>query len=206
MTANRTPYDHNLIASLVPEGCRVLDLGCGNGSLLQRLREDRGAFVQGVDIDPQMILECVRRGIPVCYGTIEQILPFLEDDSYDVVILSQTLQVLKRPDQVLTQMLRVGKRAIVSIPNFGYWYNRFQILFGGRMPVNRQLPYQWYDTPNIHFCTIKDLTRLIAQKGWRVERKFFLTGSRRYKGLWPNLFATEAVFLLSRCPPRGACL
>lgn len=192
----KAPYDFNLISRLIPVGSRVLDLGCGDGTLLQKLRAERQAFIQGIDIDPSMILLCVQKRVPVVQGNLDHILPELVTASFDVVILSQTLQVVKKPDVVLEQMLRVGRKAIVSIPNFGYWVNRCQLFFQGRMPVTKDLPYQWYDTPNIHFCTIRDFRRFVRDRGWKIEAEYYLTHGRPARPVLPNLFATDLIALL----------
>lgn len=194
----QAPYDFNLICNIIPEGSRVLDLGCGDGSLLQKLRVERSAFIQGIDIDPSMIRLCVEKRVPVVEGNINTVLRDLADSSFDVVILSQTLQVLKNPDHVLEEMLRAGKKAIVSIPNFGYWPNRFQLFFQGRMPVTKELPYEWYNTPNIHFCTIKDFRSFVKKQGWKISAEYFLAGGRQVRPLLPNLFASHLIALIEK--------
>ncbi len=194
----QAPYDFNLISSIIAEGSRVLDLGCGDGTLLQKLREERSAFIQGIDIDPLMIRRCVEKRVPVVEGNLNTILGELADSSFDVVILSQTLQVLKNPDHVLKEMLRVGKQAIVSIPNFGYWVNRFQLFFGGRMPVTKDLPYEWYNTPNIHFCTIKDFRAFVKNQGWKLRSEYFLAGGRLVRTPLPNLLASHLIAVLEK--------
>jgi methionine biosynthesis protein MetW len=194
----QAPYDFNLIAELVPVGSRVLDLGCGDGTLLEKLYLERRAFIQGIDIDPVMIQRCVEKGVPVVQGNLDWVLQDFNDSSFDVVILSQTLQVVKKPDFVLQHMLRVGKKAIVSIPNFGYWVNRFQLFFLGQMPVTKDLPYAWYNTPNIHFCTIKDFRHFIKNQGWKLNAEYFLRSGKLTKMPMPNLFATDLIAIIEK--------
>jgi methionine biosynthesis protein MetW len=195
--------DQKLIADLVPEGARVLDLGCGDGALLERLRDQRGAFVRGVEIDIDNVARCIERGLSVIQADIDEGLPAFRDDSFDVVVLSQTMQVVRRPKVVLTEMLRVGRRGVVSFPNFAHWRNRSFLSLRGRMPVSPSIPYTWYDTPNIHHTTVKDFRDFCADGGAVVERELAL-GSDRADGpgrvvtFWPNLLAASAVFVVRR--------
>lgn len=194
--------DQRLIAELVPPGARVLDLGCGDGALLEQLRDQRGAFVRGVEIDTDDIATCIARGLSVIQADLDQGLPAFRDDSFDVVVLSQTMQVVRRPKTVLTEMLRVGRRGVVSFPNFAHWRNRSFLDFRGRMPVSPSIPYTWYDTPNIHHTTIKDFRDFCVECGAHVEREIHLAtatdGSVRPVGVWPNLLADSAVFVVRR--------
>jgi methionine biosynthesis protein MetW len=194
--------DQQLIAELVPEGARVLDLGCGDGALLARLRDERGAVVRGVEIELADIAKCVERDVPVYQGDLDEGLTDIPDDRFDVVILSQTLQVVKRPRLVLSEMLRVGKRSVVSFPNFGHWRVRTHLGLRGRMPVSDAIPYSWYDTPNIHHTTIADFRDFSADCGAVIERQIAFVGRddgrpRLVRAL-PNLLADEAVFVLRR--------
>ncbi len=196
--------DQKLIADLVPEGARVLDLGCGDGALLERLRDQRGAFVRGVEIDIDNVARCIERGLSVIQADIDEGLPAFRDDSFDVVVLSQTMQVVRRPKVVLTEMLRVGRRGVVSFPNFAHWRNRSFLSLRGRMPVSPSIPYTWYDTPNIHHTTVKDFRDFCADGGAVVERELAL-GSDQADGqpgrvvtFWPNLMAASAVFVVRR--------
>jgi len=194
--------DQQLITELVPEGARVLDLGCGDGALLARLRDERGAIVRGVEIDLADIALCIERDVPVYQGDLDEGLSDVPDDRFDVVILSQTLQVVKRPRLVLSEMLRVGKRSVVSFPNFGHWRVRAHLALRGRMPVSDAIPYSWYDTPNIHHTTIADFRDFSADCGAVVEREIAFVGRddgrpRMVRAL-PNLLADEAVFVLRR--------
>ena len=194
--------DQRFIADLVPQGARVLDLGCGDGALLARLREERGAIVRGVEIDLGNIARCVERDVPVYQGDLDAGLADMPDDRFDVVILSQTLQVVKRPRLVLTEMLRVGHRSVVSFPNFGHWKIRAHLTLRGRMPVSDAIPYSWYDTPNIHHTTIADFRDFSADCGAVIEREIAFAGGDdgrpRLVRVAPNLLADEAVFVLRR--------
>jgi methionine biosynthesis protein MetW len=194
--------DQRFIADLVPQGARVLDLGCGDGALLARLREERGAEVRGVEIDLDNVARCIERDVPVYQGDLDEGLADVPDDRFDVVILSQTLQVVKRPRLVLTEMLRVGRRSVVSFPNFGHWKVRAHLALRGRMPVSDAIPYSWYDTPNIHHTTIADFRDFSADCGAVIEREIAFVGCDdgrpRLVRVAPNLLADEAVFVLRR--------
>jgi methionine biosynthesis protein MetW len=193
--------DQRVIAELVPKGARVLDLGCGDGALLARLRDERGAVVRGIEIDLNDIAKCVERDVPVYQSDLDEGLADIPDGWFDVVILSQTLQVVRRPRLVLTEMLRVGTRSVVSFPNFGHWRVRAHLALRGRMPVSDAIPYSWYDTPNIHHTTIADFRDFAADCGAFVEREIAFVGRDggrpRLVRAAPNLFADEAVFVLT---------
>jgi methionine biosynthesis protein MetW len=192
-----------LVSELVEPGSRVLDVGCGDGALLSLLQETRGVDGRGIEISQKGVNECVARGLSVIQGDADSDLVDYPDDAFDYVILSQTLQATYRPREVMEQMIRIGRRAVVSFPNFGHWRVRSALAFTGRMPVNRNLPYSWYDTPNIHFCTIRDFTELCRDLKVRIEQAVALNGRGDRLGLnapwwfW-NLFGQQAVFLLSR--------
>ena len=194
--------DQRFIADLVPQGARVLDLGCGDGTLLARLREERGAIVRGVEIDLGNIARCVERDVPVYQGDLDAGLADVPDDRFDVVVLSQTLQVVKRPRLVLTEMLRVGKRSVVSFPNFGHWRVRGHLALRGRMPISEAIPYSWYDTPNIHHTTLTDFRDFCADCGAVIEQEIAFVGGEHGRPRvvrWaPNLLADEAVIVLRR--------
>lgn len=195
--------DHLMIAELVTPGMRVLDVGCGDGELLSLLEATRGVDGRGIEISQKGVNECVARGLSVIQGDADTDLIDYPDDAFDYVILSQTLQATHRPRDVLEQMLRIGEKAIVSFPNFGHWWMRLFLLFKGRMPVTGNLPYAWYDTPNIHFCTIRDFVGLCDEIDARIEEALALNGSGQRIALnapwwfW-NLFGQQAVFLLHR--------
>ncbi|MCX5655883.1 MAG: methionine biosynthesis protein MetW [Planctomycetota bacterium] len=191
--------DYELIESLVPDGAKVLDLGCGDGQLLADLIEYKGCEGRGIEVDDKAVLECVHRGVPVYHGDMIEGMGFYLDGQFDVVILSQTLQQTMDPPKVIHEMLRVGKRAIISFPNFGHWWVRLQLLLGGRMPHNRLLPYHWYNTPNVHFCTIKDFREFCDRQGLvRVAETFLSGGNRRISAPLANWRASIAIFQIER--------
>ncbi len=200
-TAEFLRADQALIADIVPAGARVLDLGCGDGALLARLRDEHGAFVRGVEIDLGKIGGCVERGLSVVQADLDDGLSDFRDSSFDVVILSQTLQVVRRPAFVVSEMLRVGARGVVSFPNFAYWRNRAHLAIRGRMPVSAAIPYAWYETPNIHHTTLRDFRDLCDRNGAVIEREIPLVGGSdgrpgREVGVLPNLLADSAVFVV----------
>jgi len=186
------------IAQQVPHGARVLDIGCGEGDLMDVLRRERNVDVRGLEIDPELVEKCVSRGLSVVQGDADHDLAGYPDASYDVAILSQTLQTAERPDYMLDQLLRVGRTAFVSFPNFASWRMRFSLLFHGRMPVTRHLPVSWYETQNIHHVTVDDFRQLIADKGVTVEGSWFFAGGREISGTNANWRAEHAVYQLSR--------
>jgi methionine biosynthesis protein MetW len=189
--------DYAIIGEIVEPGAKVLDLGCGEGELLQWLAENKGVDARGVEISGARVQRAIARGVSVYQGDIDQGLADYPDQAFDYVILSQTLQETRHPLQVLREMLRVGRRAIVAFPNFGHWRVRLSMLVSGRAPKTRLFPYDWYDSPNIHFLTVDDFEQLVRQEGLAVERRFFLDGQRRIGGL-PNLRAEVAVYLVRR--------
>ena len=190
--------DLAIIAANVAPGARVLDVGCGDGALMAALRDDRGCDARGLELDPRDVAAAVTRGLSVVQGDADRDLADYPDASFDCAILSQTLQTTQRPDWVLDQLLRIGRRAFVSFPNFAHWRVRLSLLWGGRMPVTRLLPLAWYETPNIHHVTIDDFRAFVADRGIRVEGAWFLRGDRRTTALAANFAAEHAVFLLSR--------
>lgn len=184
--------DFAAIAGWVRMGSSVLDLGCGDGSLLKYLQDSRRVTGYGMEIDDDSIHACVKNGVNVIQGDLERGLSGFEDRSFDYVILSQTLQAMKNSERVMKEMLRVGREGIVTFPNFGYWKNRLQIA-AGRMPVSDNLPYQWFDTPNVHLCTIADFERFCSERSIRiVERKVLTHGNP--VSLLPNLLGALAVY------------
>jgi methionine biosynthesis protein MetW len=192
--------DLDVVAGMVAPGSRVLDLGCGDGSLLAELIEHQGCRGQGVEVAPEAIHACVARGIAVVQADIDQGLPEFEDASFDVVVLSQTLQATHRPALVLREMTRVGRLGIVSFPNFAHWRPRIQLLARGRMPVTPTLPYRWYETPNIHLCTLRDFEELAHAEGLAVMERRLLDPAGGTAPAWtarrPNLLAAGAAYLL----------
>ncbi|MFQ5626966.1 MAG: methionine biosynthesis protein MetW [Methyloligellaceae bacterium] len=192
-----------LLSEMVKRGSRVLDVGCGDGTLLRILTETREVDARGLEISQSGVNLCVARGLPVVQGDADTDLANYPDNAFDYAILSQTIQATHRPREVLDQLLRIGRRAIVSFPNFGHWRIRAQIMFQGRMPVTQNLSYAWHDTPNIHFCTIKDFVSLCHALGAKVERSAALNAHGRPLGLnipyrLQNLIGEQAIFLLSR--------
>ncbi len=201
--ASGARVDLLLIAEMVAPGSRVLDVGSGDGELLELLATRRGCDARGIELSREGVNAGVARGLAIIQGDADIDLADYPDDSFDYVILSQTIQATRRPKWVLEQMLRVGKRAIVSFPNFGFWRMRLDLLVNGRMPSTENLPYSWHDTPNIHFCTIRDFVDLVSDVGAQIERATALNSSGspvRFNLPWAvwNLLGEQAVFLLSR--------
>jgi methionine biosynthesis protein MetW len=192
-----------MIADMVERGSRVLDVGCGDGALLELLSQKKGVDARGIELSRDGVASCVARGLAVIQGDADADLSDYPDDAFDYVILSQTIQATRNPRRVLEQMLRVGRRAIVSFPNFGHWRVRWRLLTRGRMPVTENLPDAWYETPNIHFCTIHDFHDLVLAVGATTERARALDASGtplRLNAPWWfwNVFGEQAVFLLRR--------
>ncbi len=190
--------DLAVIAENVAIGSRVLDVGCGDGALMAALRDNRGVDARGLEIDAGNVAAAVGRGLSVIQGDADIDLAGYPDASFDYAILSQTLQTARAPDMVLDELLRIGRRAFVSFPNFAHWRVRLSLLWGGRMPVTRQLPERWYDTPNIHHLTIDDFRAFVRDRGVTVEGEWFLSGDKRTTSSMANLFAEHAIFLLRR--------
>lgn len=184
------------IARWIPQGASVLDLGCGDGSLLGHLAETRRVRGYGVEISDTNVVACLKRGVDVIQSDLETGLSGFEDASFDYVILSQTLQATRHTEALVREMLRVGREGIVSFPNFGYWKNRLNVL-RGRMPVSDVLPYQWYDTPNVHLCTLDDFETFCGLHGVAIlERRVITDGSE--VGLLPNLLGGTAMYRIKR--------
>ena len=200
--------DLALIAELIPAGVRLLDIGCGDGSLLEYLGRHKNVDGRGIELSQKGVNACVARGLSVVQGDADTDLKSYPDGGFDVVVLSQTLQATRHPDRVVAEMVRIGTMAIVSLPNFGKLSIRMQILLQGRMPRTHTLGYEWYDTPNIHLCTLADFYNLTRAQGIAIQS--FIPVSRRGRaGLWrqrlglANLLADQGIFILSRSASEG---
>ncbi len=192
-----TKIEHQVIMDWIEQGASVLDLGCGDGELLARLIEEKQVHAQGIEISEQAIHHCVARGLSVFQEDIDTGLSDYADKSFDYVILNQTFQQVKKPDFVLKEALRVGKKTIVGFPNFLYISARFQMFFGGKVPVTPSLPYEWYDTPNLHFLSITDFQEYCRKREIQIERSAFIAKNNKVR-LFPNLLAETGLFLLSK--------
>ena len=194
--------DWNLIESLIDTNSKVLDIGCGAGGLISQLEKNINAKTNGIEINPELARRAISQGFNVVQGNAEKDLNQFSSQSYDYVILSQTLQAMLKPKNVLIELLRIGSKAIVSFPNFGHWKIRLQLLLTGRMPITKGLPYAWYETPNIHFFTIKDFRNLCDESNIIIEKSVALSSAGKqlksnYNLLSENLFTSEAIFLIS---------
>ncbi len=198
--AKRARVDYELIDSLIESKSRVLDVGCGDGELLAQLIADKNIRGEGIELDQNLVVHSIQRGLSVIHRDIERGLDQYATDSFDYAILSQTLQTVKDPEKVFKELLRIANRVIISFPNFAHYGCRFQLLFAGRSPRTRQLPFRWYDTPNIHCLSLKDFDRFCAELGARIEKRIPLgKSSLRPIRFAPNIFATQAVYVASKC-------
>lgn len=200
--AKRARVDYELIDSLIETGSRVLDLGCGDGELLARLTEDKQVIGEGIEIDEDLVIHCVQRGLSVIHRDIERGLDMYPNDTFDYAVLSQTIQTLRDPQKVLIELHRVARKVIVSFPNFAHWICRTQLLFGGRAPQTKQLPFRWHNSPNIHFLSLKDFDRFCAELDIKIERRIPL--GKKSPGpmrILPNVFASQAVYITSKYQP-----
>jgi len=193
--------DHKIIHQWVQPNTRILDLGCGDGTLLKQLTESKNTHGYGLDINAENILRCVANGVNVIEQNLDEGLSNFDDQSFDTVIMSQTIQTMQHPDKVLNEMLRVGKECIVTFPNFGHWRARLQLALHGRMPVSDILPYEWYNTPNIHFCTFKDFEFLCDALNVKVLNREVIASRSLFsimQHLHPNVFGETALYRVSR--------
>jgi len=196
--------DYRMIEEYVEPGARVLDLGCGTGELLEQLIRRKGVHGQGIDHAVEAVRNCIRRGVPVYHGDMLEGMAMFEDGSFDCVILSQTLQQTLQPARVVREMLRVGRRAVISFPNFAHWQVRLQLLLRGRMPVTRVLPHRWFDTPNIHLLTIRDFFDLCAELALEVVDAIYLNSRfGRVPAPFANLMASMAIFVVENGAAAG---
>ena len=193
--------DLEIIASLIEPGSRVLDLGCGDGSLLHHLQSSKQVSGIGLEIDAANIAECLDKGVNVIEQNLDRGLANFQSGSFDTVLLAQTIQALHRPDQLLEEMLRIGKNGIVTFPNFGNWKSRLYLASRGRMPVSKFIPYEWYDTPNIHFCTVNDFDALCRERSFRVLERTVVDSEHQGNWamrFWPNFLGEIAIYRLTR--------
>ena len=200
ITHHSVKLEYRIILGWIEQHSSVVDLGCGDGEFLSILTRERYARVQGIEIDEQAIYKCVARGLSVFHQDIDTGLSEYPDKSFDYVMLNQSLQQVKKPDFVLKEALRVGRKVIVSLPNFAHYAARLQIFFGGKVPVTPALPYEWYDTPNLHFLSISDFTAYCVKRNIRIENAGYIRKNRRVR-VFPNVFAEIGIFLLSRSQP-----
>lgn len=196
--------DLEIIQQWIEPGARVLDLGCGEGELLAHLAKDKGVQGYGLEIDHDNITACVGKGVSVIEQDIDQGLASIRDHSFDTVVMTQALQTMHRPDQIVDEMLRIGRESIVTFPNFAHWRARFYLAFRGRMPVSKFLPYTWYNTPNIHFCTFDDFERLCVERNIRILERTVVDHKLRDRWwirIWPNMLGEIAIYRITRQEP-----
>ena len=193
--------NYSIIADMITPESNVLDVGCGDGTLMKMLK-DKGVHNSGIDINQNNIIKCLEKGLSVIQGDIEEGLLGFPDKSFDYVILNQTLQSTEKPDYVIQEMLRVGKNVVVSFPNFAYWRVRFYLMFHGKMPKSKMLPFEWYDTPNIHLLTIKDFYDFAKKYNFKIEKELCMTKGKVRKSLFrkifDNFYTEEVIFLCSK--------
>ena len=193
-----------IIREQIEPGSRVIDLGCGDGRLLSMLRDEHACTVQGVELDRQHIVATITRGVPVIHADLDQGLPEFPEDSFDFAVLSSTLQQVRHPQEVLKEMLRIARRALVVVPNFGHWRVRLQVALHGRAPVTSELPYEWYNTPNLHFLSMHDFRDIAEKLNVRILKELPIIGGRAVNRAWAaNLRAASALYVIERRSPHG---
>ena len=193
--------EFKIIANLLPLASRVLDVGCGDGSLIEALIKEKNIDARGIELEEDKVKECISKGLSVIEGDAETELSQFPNKAFDFVILSQTLQAFYQPENVLAQLLRIGGRVIISIPNFGYWQIRASLLFFGKMPITKSLPYTWYNTPNLHMCSIKDFYQFCEKKKIKIERVIGINGEKtssiyKINLEMKNLLSEVGIFLI----------
>jgi len=196
MPSETVPLEYRAILNWIRQGSSVLDLGCGDGTLLSLLVREKNVKAQGIEIDEQAIYECVAKGLSVFHEDIDRGLSDYSDQSFDYVVLHQSFQQVKKPDIVLQEALRVGRKVIVGFPNFAHYQARFRMFFQGKTPVTPSLPYEWHDTPNLHFLSILDFIEYCRKRKIKIEDSAFM-GNKRRISLFPNLFALNGIFLIT---------
>ena len=195
--------DLKVICDIVQSGAKVLDIGCGNGELLHALKREKNVSGRGLEINQENVTKCLSMGLSVMQGDADTDLEHYPSNSFDYAILTEVLQATKHPDLILREALRIANKVILTVPNFGHWRNRTQLLLGGKMPVTKKLSYEWYETPNIHFCTIRDFGALCRKLGIKIEKSLAITSSNKIISIsgtvaLANLFGEQGIFLLSR--------
>jgi methionine biosynthesis protein MetW len=196
-----------IIREHIEPGSRVIDLGCGDGRLLSMLRDEHSCTVQGVELDRKGVIGAVSRGVPVIHSDLDEGLPEFPEDSFDFAVLSSTLQQVLHPQKVLREMLRVARRALVVVPNFGHWRVRLQVVLHGRAPVTSELPYEWYNTPNLHFLSMHDFRDMLETMNVRILKELPIIGGRAVNRAWAaNLRAASALYVIERGTPVEAAL
>lgn len=199
---NSTQLNYEVVTDIIPEGVRVLDLGCGDGTLFSKLVDEKKITGVGVEINQDEVIKALDKGVSVIQGDIDEGLKQFPDGSFDYAILNQTLQSTEKPDLVVDEMLRVAKKAVVSFPNFAYWKVRFYLFFKGKMPKSKALPYEWYNTPNIHLMTVNDFFEFCKNRDIKILKSVYLTKNKARSGILvraiTNFFSEEVVFVVSK--------
>ena len=199
---NSTQLNYEVVTDIIPEGVRVLDLGCGDGTLFSKLLKEKKISGVGIEINQDEVIKAPDKGVSVIQGDIDEGLKQFPDGSFDYAILNQTLQSTEKPDLVVDEMLRVAKKAVVSFPNFAYWKVRFYLFFKGKMPKSKALPYEWYNTPNIHLMTVNDFFEFCKNRNIKILKSVYLTRNKARSGILvraiTNFFSEEVVFVVSR--------